>query len=93
MSRSLRAGRAGPKRPYDRVKDVQEVEMEDGKLETVLLMDVEIQSPNPVQIPLTPENVYIQILDKVIYREMNSTDEINLMQYLINLKNRNLTIG
>jgi len=33
--------------------------------------------------PHTPENVYIQILDKVIYRNMNSTDEINLMQYLI----------
>ena len=34
--------------------------------------------------PHTPENVYIQILDKVIYRNMGDTDEINLMQYLIN---------
>ncbi len=33
--------------------------------------------------PHTPENIYIQILDNVIYRKMNRTDEINLMQYLM----------
>lgn len=40
--------------------------------------------------PHTPENIYIQILDKVIYREMNATDEINLMQYLIDGSNNNV---